>query len=200
MRALFVLTLLAAPGAWAGETAKSARPVADQRPEGAAAPDKAAPAGASDPVDIRCDGTNAAFFEELDEAQQHKVGYGETWDEHVCDQGVAVYAPGADGRWKDMRTPRSLHVSDEDQMLALVMPMAAVGGLGAIFLGAAALAAVSRLKRRVILEVPCPSCEAPLPIPVDDKSGHQMFCPMCGAACSVAVTGKGKAAQARVLR
>jgi hypothetical protein len=151
--------------------------------------------------DLRCDGTDEALFDELHKAESgDHVGYGETWDEHVCDDGAEIYAEGADGRWKNMRTKRSRVVSDEDQMLALVMPMAAVGGLGAIFAAAAALAAVMRLRRRHVVEVACPACDASLPIAVDDKLAHQLFCPMCGEACRVEVTGSGKNATARVLK
>jgi hypothetical protein len=148
------------------------------------------------PSGYRCDGTDPFFFEELERAGD--VGYGETWDETLCDEGVAIYAEGATSRWKAFRTPRRPpRPSDEEQMLALVMPMFAVGGLGALFLAAAALAAASRLRKRVVLEVPCPSCEAPLPIPVDDTAAHQLFCPLCGAACAVDVEGRGARATAR---
>ena len=160
---------------------------------GLVGPAAAADAGAA----LHCDGTDPQLFEEME--NNGTLGYGETWDEHVCDEGYDTFAEGADGRWRNMRTPRSKQVSQEDQMLALVMPVAAVGGLGAIFLGAAALAAVTRMKKRVILEVACPACAAPLPIPVDDVSAQSLFCPMCGAACRVEVTGKGADAKARVL-
>jgi hypothetical protein len=153
--------------------------------------------------EFHCDGTDPFFFAEM--ADAGTLGYGETWDEHVCDEGADTFAPGADSRWKKMRTPRVFRVSPEDQMLALVMPMAAVGGLGAIFLAAGAIAAVGRMKKRVVLEVACPSCDAPLPVPVDDAkagdSGRElgMFCPMCGTACRVAVEGKGADVAARVI-
>lgn len=164
----------------------SAEPAADP------APASVAPAGSG----FRCDGTDPFFFEELEKAGD--LGYGETWDETLCDEGVEMYAEGTTSRWQAFRAPRRPpRVSDEDQMLALVMPMFAVGGIGAIFLAAAALAAASRLKKRVVLEVACPSCDAPLPIPVDDESAHKLFCPLCGAACAVDVTGKGKNATAR---
>jgi hypothetical protein len=144
---------------------------------------------------FRCDGTDPFFFDELEKAGA--VGYGETWDEHLCDEGVETYAEGATGRWKALRAPkRPPKASDEDQMLALVMPLFAIGGIGAIFLAASGLAAASRLRKRVILEVPCAACAAPLPIAVDDKSAHQLFCPMCGAANAVDVEGKGKTATA----
>jgi hypothetical protein len=151
---------------------------------------------------FHCDGTDPYFFAEMADAGM--LGYGETWDEHVCDEGTDTFAPGADARWKKMRTPRVFRIRPEDQALALVMPMAAVGGLGAIFLAAAAIAAIGRMKKRTVLEVACPSCDAPLPVSLDDvtsggKGEAGMFCPMCGAACRVAVEGKGKSATARVI-
>src|SRR4051812_14323918 len=103
------------------------------------------------PAEFHCDGTDPFFFGEMADAGM--TGYGETWDEHVCDQGADTFAPGADGRWKNMRTPRVHRATAEEQTLALVAPMAAIGGLGAIFLGAFAIAAVGRLKKRVVLEV-----------------------------------------------
>lgn len=147
------------------------------------------------PRAFRCDGTDPYFFEELQKAG--RVGYGETWDETLCNEGVEVYADGATSRWRALRTPKGAQkTSNQDQMLALVMPAVAVGGMGAVFLAAAALAASARLRRRVVLEVPCPSCSASLPIAVDDVSAHHLFCPMCGAACAVDVRGRGKEASA----
>lgn len=157
---------------------------------------KTAPPSHAASSGFRCDGTDPFFFEELEKAGT--LGYGETWDETLCNEGVELYAEGVTGRWKAFRQPRRPpRPSDEDQMLALVMPMFAIGGLAAVFLAAAAVAAVSRLKKRVVLDVPCPACAAPLPIPVDDESAHRLFCPMCGVACAVDVEGRGSGATAR---
>ncbi|MBM4281736.1 MAG: hypothetical protein FJ137_13580 [Deltaproteobacteria bacterium] len=37
-----------------------------------------------------CDGTDAALLAEIDEAFRSRVGYGETWDESICNQGNLV--------------------------------------------------------------------------------------------------------------
>ena len=160
----------------------------------------AAPALAADDATARaphCDGTDPFLFDEMQ--KNGLVGYGETWDEHTCDDGAEVYSEGATSRWRALRTKRVPHVSPEDQMLALIMPMVVIGGLGAIFLGAAALAALMRLRKRVVLSVPCPACDAELSVVVDDPNTHSQFCALCGAPCSVSVRGTGAAARAFVV-
>jgi hypothetical protein len=143
---------------------------------------------------FRCDGTDPQFFEELKNAGT--LGYGETWDETICDEGLEVYGEGANSRWRAFKQKRP-YKNPENQMLALVMPMFAMGGLAAVLLGASALAFAARMKKRVVLAVPCPACDTVLPIPLDDESARSLFCPACGAACAVDVEGKGKTATAR---
>lgn len=141
---------------------------------------------------FRCDGTDPFFFEELNKAGL--VGYGETWDESICDEGLPIYGEGAGSRWKAFKVKRPRGKSAEDQMLALVVPMVAFGGFAAVFAASSLLAFASRLKKRVVLAVPCPACDAELAIALDDEAGRQLFCPSCGAACGIDVVGKGKGA------
>ena len=143
---------------------------------------------------FRCDATDPFFFEELNKAGT--LGYGETWDETLCDEGLAVYGEGATSRWQAFKQKRP-YKNPEKQMLALVMPMVAFGGVAAVLLGASALAFATRMKKRVVLDVSCPACDAALPIVADDVSTHQLFCPVCGAGCAIDVQGKGKQATAR---
>jgi hypothetical protein len=143
---------------------------------------------------FRCDGTDAAFFEEMNAAGT--LGYGETWDAHVCDEGVAIYGEGATSRWRDLRR-RPMGPTDREQMLALVMPMVAIGGLFFVVLAAFTLALVARWRRAVVLDATCRACDASIPIPSDGGAVQHLFCPMCGAPCTVDVTGRGKAAVAR---
>lgn len=142
----------------------------------------------------RCDGTDPFFFEELKNAGT--LGYGETWDETLCDEGFEIYGEGATSKWRAFKQKRP-YKNPEDQMLALVMPLVAMGGLAAVLLGASALAFASRMRKRIVLNVPCPACDTELPIPVDDESARKLFCPACGAACQIDVEGKGKSATAR---
>jgi hypothetical protein len=37
-----------------------------------------------------CDGTDPALLHEIDEAFRTRIGYGETWDESICNQGTLV--------------------------------------------------------------------------------------------------------------
>lgn len=142
---------------------------------------------------FRCDGTDPFFFEEL--KSSGTLGYGETWDETLCDEGLEIYGEGANSRWRAFKQKRP-YKNPENQMLALVMPMFAMGGMAAVLLGASALAFASRMKKRVVLNVPCPACDTELPIAVDDESARNLFCPACGAACAIDVQGKGKSATA----
>lgn len=152
----------------------------------------AAPSGGAGARPFRCDGTDPFFFAEMDGAG--KVGYGETWDSRVCDEGVAVYAEGATSRWAAFKRPRR-PATDDEQALALVLPITVGGGLALIFGVAGVLSLVNRLRRRVVLEAPCPSCSAALPVEASE-GGTQLFCPMCGAACAIVIQGRGKTAHA----
>lgn len=143
---------------------------------------------------FRCDGTDPFFFAELDRAQADMVGYGETWDERICDEGAEIYAEGSTSKWRAFKRKR-IRATDDEQALALVLPMVSFGGLAAVALAAAALALAARLRRIVVLQAPCPACEAELPIESHEHTEH-MFCPMCGAPCIVEVQGKGKLATA----
>lgn len=163
--------------------------------EGAAAP-AGEPAATGEPAAVgrrfHCDGTDGFLFDEMKRAGT--VGYGETWDARVCDEGVAVYAEGATSRWSAFRRPRR-PVTDDEQALALVLPLTVGGGIALIFGTAAALSLAGRLKKRIVLAAPCPSCSASLPVEAGE-GGTQLFCPMCGVACAISVQGKGRAARA----
>ena len=154
-----------------------------------AAPSEPASAAAARP--FRCDGTDTFFFRELQQAGT--VGYGESWDASICDEGVAVYAEG-DARLRAVKRTRRPATKDE-QALAMVVPLTVGGGLTVILGAAALLGFVTRLRRRVVLEAPCPACAAPLPVEAGEH-GTQLFCPMCGAACAIAIQGQGRTASA----
>ncbi len=145
---------------------------------------------------FKCDGTDAFFFDELNKAGT--VGYGETWDAHVCDDGAEVYAAGATAKWRAFRPRPQLRATPEEQAMALVLPLVVFGGLGAVALAAAAIAFAARLRRLPAVMATCPACAAQLPIEPDAGVRQHLFCPMCGAPCSVQLSGRGKAAQAHV--
>ena len=169
----------AAPAGGGAEAARTAAPSETHRGPGAGA------------RGFRCDGTDAYFFTEMDKAGT--VGFGETWDARICDEGVAVYAEGATSKWAPFHRRRP--VTKDEQALALVLPVTVGGGLVLIFGTAAALSLAGRLRKRVVLEAPCPSCSALLPIEAGE-SDTQLFCPMCGAACAITIQGRGKTAHA----
>lgn len=59
----------------------------------------AAPAVAGDNAwRFACDGTDPFLLSELDEAMRSGVGYGETWDETVCNRGNLVLGEGVRSR------------------------------------------------------------------------------------------------------
>ncbi|MBI1947051.1 MAG: hypothetical protein HYS27_15245 [Deltaproteobacteria bacterium] len=155
------------------------------------APATAPDAPSAAPRPFRCDGTDGFFFDELQRAG--KVGYGETWDATLCDEGAAVYAEG-DARLRSVRRTRRPATKDE-QALAMVVPLTVGGGLTFIVGAAAVLGWLGRLRRRVVLEAPCPSCGAALPVEAGE-GGTQLFCPMCGAACAIVIQGRGRNASA----
>jgi hypothetical protein len=134
---------------------------------------------------LLCDGTDAALLAELDEAMRTGIGYGETWDETICNQGTAVAGFAAP---HPKRRPKS---SGEEQFLALVMPMVAFGGLGFAVVVAAIFGFIARSKKTIVKDVPCPHCDTVLPITLDGSSIH-LFCPACGKGCLLEVRGRGK--------
>ena len=162
-----------------------------------------------------CDGTDEFLLAEVDEAFRTGIGFGETWDENVCDEGLlSVYANSAAGRatarWPAWRKPKvepaprapmlsaeaALAKRMEDQFFALAMPM-----FGAVaFAFAAAIAALIsvflRLRKQIVIDVACPNpaCKTALPFVVGDALS--IFCPRCGGACRVDLHGSGKATTA----
>src|SRR5438128_2053486 len=99
MRIFCVLALAGAVGVGA-----AGRALADDVP-----PATRPAVNAADPAAFHCDGTDFSFFDEMQ--KNGALGYGETWDEHICDEGSEVYAEGADARWKALRTPRHFRLS-----------------------------------------------------------------------------------------
>lgn len=160
-----------------------------------------------------CDGTDEFLLAEIDEAFRSGVGFGETWDGSVCDEGLLnVYAEGVAARWPEFKkkpkvapagaveAPRQPMLSAEaalakrmeDQFFALAMPI-----FGAVaFAFAAAVAALIgvflRLRKQIVIDVTCPNmaCKTALPFIVGDSK--QIFCPRCGGACRVDLHGTGK--------
>jgi hypothetical protein len=170
----------------------------------------AAPAVAGD-ADWRfhCDGTDPWLLAELDEAMRSGVGYGETWDETVCNQGnlvlgegvrpvkpkpkidpasVAVAAPVAPptpaaAPEKPALTP--LQQRMQDQYFAIFIPVFTLFALALSALIAAVVVFFLRRRQQVVVAVGCPSCRTQIPFVVGEVP--TLFCPACGNACRVDV-------------
>jgi hypothetical protein len=167
----------------------------------------AADAGAGDvakPDLYDCDGTDELLLKEIDAAFESGIGFGETWDETVCEEGLlSVYAEGANGRWPDLRrkTPPKpklpqkpvLSIAEaraaEDNFFALAMPIFGLGAVGFASVIAAVIGLFLRLRKVVRLDVPCPVCRTELPFIVGESAN--LFCPRCGGACRVDVKKQG---------
>jgi hypothetical protein len=149
---------------------------------GAASP---ALAQASAQPSFRCPGTNAAFFEEVQE--NGWWGYGETWDLKTCDQGNEVYAPAlADRRWRAFRRMPRAPVDEADvAFYSTIFPAVAFGGLGGVFVIAWLLAAVQRRRKTRYVHLACTACDLTMDAPEVDTRLHSMFCPKCGSPCQV---------------
>ncbi len=206
MRAFLVVSLVAGLCS-ADALATAGEPVA-------ASPNGPAPSGSAWQYD--CDGTDEFLLAEIDEAFRSGIGFGETWDATVCEEGLlSVYAEGVTSRWPAYRKkpkpvdavvpvvtrpmPSAQAVMAkrmEDQFFALAMPI-----FGAVaFAFAAAIAALIgvflRLRKQFVVDVICPNqgCKTALPFIIGDAP--QIFCPRCGGACRVDVHGVGKLATA----
>lgn len=151
-----------------------------------------------------CDGTDELLLKEIDAAFESGIGFGETWDETVCEEGLlSVYAEGANGRWPDLRrkTPPKptlpqkpvLSIAEaraaEDNFFALAMPIFGLGAVGFASVIAAVIGLFLRLRKVVRLDVPCPACRTELPFIVGESAN--LFCPRCGGACRVDVKKQG---------
>jgi hypothetical protein len=148
----------------------------------------AASADESESYQFHCDGKDAALFEEM--KASGTVGYGETWDATVCDQGLEVYAEGTTSRWSVFQ-PKKRRLTKEQEMLGNLVPATGAVALGVVGAAAGLMALVSRRARRSrVVEAPCPGCGAQLPILLDDPSSHGLFCPVCGTGSYADVTGK----------
>jgi hypothetical protein len=164
---------------------------------------------------FRCDGTDEALLREFDEAFRTRVGYGETWDESICNQGLMVVGDGVrvGPRKKKVappapaaapaaapalpKGPPTLEQRMNDQFFALAIPaMAGVAGVFAIVV-AALIGLFLRLKKQVVVDVACPACPTSFPFVVGEST--QLFCPACGAACRVDILWNGKLARANAV-
>jgi hypothetical protein len=108
MRALVPFLLVALPAVAAGAKAPPATPatpavervlgVGDARygdDDGADDGDEDGDEdGADDAWRFPCDGTDEALLREIDEAFRTRIGYGETWDESICNRGMLLVGGG----------------------------------------------------------------------------------------------------------
>lgn len=147
----------------------------------------AARADESESYRFHCDGKDEALFEEM--KKSGAVGYGETWDATVCDQGLEVYAEGTTSRWAAFK-PKKRRLTAEQEMLGNLVPVSGAIALGFVGVAAGLMALVSRRARKTkVVEAPCPSCGTKLPILVDDPSTHGLFCPVCGTGSYAEIKG-----------
>jgi len=169
----------------------------------------AAPAAAED-TDWRfhCDGTDPWLLSELDEAMRTGIGYGETWDETVCNQGNLVLGEGVRPA-KPRRDPAAAAASTpapaatpaapvpekpvltplqqrmQDQYFAIFIPVFTLFSVGLAALVAAVIVFFLRRRKQVVVAVGCPSCRTEIPFVVGEMP--TLFCPACGNACRVDV-------------
>jgi hypothetical protein len=177
----------------------------------------AASATAEESWRFHCDGTDSALIAEVNAAFASGIGYGETWDETVCNQGNLILGDGV--RLRKIK-PKVLEpvipepevlVGDgvlaatgpmpepiltpfqrkmRDQYFAIFIPV--FGFVGFVFcaLIAAIIFFVMR-RKQVVVEVACPACRMSMPFVVGEST--EIFCPACGAACRVDVEKRGDA-------
>jgi hypothetical protein len=157
----------------------------------------AAPA-AAEQWPFHCDGTDADFFREREEAGW--VGFGETWDLQTCaGEGRDVFMSGATRRWKKLRPQWSRAAAPrvDVEFYSTVFPAIAFGATGAIFGVAWFMGFLHRRRRVRLINVDCPSCSVGIPVNLDEPSSSGgLFCPSCGQMCSLVDDGDGVAALA----
>jgi hypothetical protein len=174
----------------------------------------AAPAGADDSAwRFHCDGTDPWLLAELDEAMRTGVGYGETWDETVCNQGNLVLGEGFRPVKRKVveveqapapavvapPTPEApkltpLQQRMQDQYFAIFIPVFTFFALSVSALIAAVVVFFLRRRAQIVVAVDCPSCRTGIPFVVGEVP--TLFCPACGNACRVDVDLSGNHAVA----
>jgi len=139
----------------------------------------------------RCPGDNAAYFEEIQ--ANGWVGFGETWDFDVCDEGFEIYAEGANSRWRAMRPvlankkPQTLGLDAEDILFySTALPYGAFGTLGLVFVIAWIASLLSRRRQAPTVVVTCTGCQRGVPVRPEEGG---VFCPACGTVALVGLTG-----------
>lgn len=179
----------------------------------------------AEPWQYQCDGTDGELIAEIQQAFESGIGYGETWDATVCNQGLMVLGDGVRPP-KPKPTPEQLAAlqasaqlkADEataklaaqeaaklspseqkrqDQYFAIFVPVFGFMAAMLAILLAAVIAVLLRLRKQVLVEVNCPACRTSIPFIVGE-SVH-LFCPACGGACRVSVEMHGKTASAMAI-
>lgn len=171
-----------------------------------------------------CDGTDEVLLEEINEAFRTGVGYGETWDGTICNQGLLVYGKGIRRirTWEERRDAwlaseaekeAAANVVGEDglsarqrdelafkmdqRFMSMFIPIVGIGALAlCILLGAAGIVFV-RTRKQILVDVGCPRCRTVMPFIVGESP--QLFCPACGAACRVDIDLGGGTPQVAVV-
>ena len=137
---------------------------------------------------LRCPGDNPAYFDEIQE--NGWVGFGETWDFDVCDDGVAIYAEGANRRWRAMRPklanrpamPASPIDAADILFYSTALPYGAFGTLGLVFVIAWIVSLLQRKKQAPTVVVTCTGCHRGVPVRPEEGG---VFCPACGTVALV---------------
>ena len=138
-------------------------------------------------AEMRCPGTNAAFFEELNEGGW--VGFGETWDFSQCGDGREIYAEGTTSRsgWRAFRRRIRPPIDEKDvEFYSKIFPIGAFGSLGLIFVVAWLLGVRHRFKKVPQVTLVCPACANTFDVAEPEYNLHSRFCPLCGAGCQPA--------------
>jgi len=177
----------------------------------------AASATAEEPWRFHCDGTDSALIAEVNAAFASGIGYGETWDETVCNQGNLILGDGVRLRKVKAKVLEpvipepDILVGDgvlaatgpvvaaeeiltpfqrkmRDQYFAIFIPV--FGFVGFIFCALVAVIIFFVMRRKqVVVEVACPACRVSMPFVVGEST--EIFCPACGAPCRVDVEKRG---------
>jgi hypothetical protein len=142
-----------------------------------------------------CDGTDPFLLAEIDHAFETRIGYGETWDEHICDQNtLSVYGEGANTKWSAYRTRRARTHDDQKQFFALVTPFISVAMMMLAVVVAMVASVVFKQRKSLVADVECPHCSLLMPVDANDGA-RQMFCPSCGQPMTIVIVGTGKQAR-----
>ena len=170
---------------------------------------------------FQCDGSDPDLIAEIDAAFESGIGYGETWDETICNQGLMVLGDGvrtteqvaaararAEARREataaefraaaakadavEAAKPKLSPLQQKMEDQFFALFIPVFAFFGAAFAILLATVIVIFMRTRKQIVVEVGCPTCKMSIPFVVGESPQLFCPACGGACRVSIEMQGK--------